>query len=173
MESKILKVSPPSVEHTRAGDAMKKINPIRCPRDLTARERELLKRFSRIKSYDQNHPEEKRRYRILERVFVPADYKGDPLVIFLCLCQRSATRANGKFEYVIFTDGLYGRGHWPSDSYGFGDRAHAMASLDEHLVHALLGSWRWVVNRVLKDARLIAGRPLKRPRKRLLQPTHA
>lgn len=139
---------------------MKKIDPIRCPRDLTAKETALLKRFSRIKLYDVNHPEKKRRYRIIERVFVPADFNGNPLVILLC--QHSATRADGKFEYVIFTDGLYGRGHWPSDSHGFGDTAHAMASLDEHLVHALLGSWRWVVNRVLKDARKLTGRPFHR-----------
>jgi hypothetical protein len=123
-----------------------------------------------LKFYDQNHPEEKRRHRILERVFVPADHQGNPLVIFVCQYGTKPAAADGKFDYVIFTDGLHGPGHWPSDSFGYGDTAHAMAALDEHLVHALLGSWRWVVNRALKEARLIAGRPLKRPRKRTASP---
>jgi hypothetical protein len=133
---------------------MKTMNPHRCPRDLTEKQREILKNLMRRKFYDLNHPEEGRRYPILFRAFIPADYQGNPTV--LLVCQYTKADKTGKFEYAVFSDGLYGRGHWPSDKFGAGDIGTARAAFEKHLVHEVLGVWPWVIRRVRRQAKKVA-----------------
>ena len=108
----------------------------------------------RRKFYDLNHPEERKHYPILFRAFIPADHHGHPTV--LLLCQYTKPNKDGKFEYAVFSDGLYGRGHWPSDKFGSGDEKAARAAFEEHLVYEVLGVWPWVIQKVRREARALA-----------------
>ena len=44
----------------------------------------MLRSLMVRKRYDRNHPEEKRQFPILRRAFVPANHRGDPVVVLLC-----------------------------------------------------------------------------------------
>jgi hypothetical protein len=127
------------------------IDPVLCPRELTPKQKRVRDSLMRRKLYDQNHPEEKRRYPILFRAFIPANHQGNPSV--LLVCQYTTPNLSGEFEYVVFSDGLYGRGHRPSDKFGSGTMADARAAFKEHLVYEVLGFWPDVIQRVLKDAK--------------------
>jgi len=130
------------------------ITTVRCPRSLSTREQRVLQSLMRRKFYDCNHPEEGRRFPILRRAFVPADFQGNPVVVLLC--QYALPDGLGRFDFCIYADGLYGRGHWASDSFGFGNMKQALAAFKEHVAYEVLGVWPWVINRVLKDAKRAA-----------------
>lgn len=130
------------------------IAPHRCPRDLKPKEQKVLRSLMRRKFYDCNHPEEGRRYPILFRAFIPADWRGDPTVVLVCRITKPDKK--GVFEYVVYSDGLYGRGHYASDKFHSGTMENARASFEEHLVHEVLGAWPWVIHRVRRDARALS-----------------
>lgn len=127
---------------------------VRCPRGLTKKEQKVLRSLMRRKFYDLNHPEEGRRYPILLRAFLPADHRGNPCVILAC--QYTKPDRRGNFDYVIFSDGLYGKGHYASDSHGNGNMSTLRASFEEHLAGESIGVWPWVIEEVLKDAKALA-----------------
>ncbi len=106
------------------------------------------------KFYDCNHPEEGRRFPILQRAFVPANHQGHPIVVLLC--QYTRPDATGRFDFCVYGDGLYGRGHWASDSFGYGTMKHALTAFRNHVAFEVLGIQPWVVRRVLKEARKAA-----------------
>lgn len=125
-------------------------------RALTPKQRAVLRNLMRRKFYDLNHPKErfegrrKNWYPILRRVFIPADYAGNPSV--LLLCQYTKRDKHGKFDYCVFSDGLYGPGHWPSDKFGCGNIEQALASFRASLVYQLIGVWPWVIDKVRREA---------------------
>ena len=126
---------------------------VRCPRALTAKERRIRDRLMRRKFYDCNQPNKDIRHPILFRAFVAANHQGHPIV--LLLCQISKPNAKGKFNYCLYSDGLYGKNHWASDSYGFGNLADARAAFKEHLVQEVIGIWSWVIDVIQKEAKVI------------------
>ena len=128
------------------------VDPVHCPRELSPRERTVLKRLMRNKRYDCNHPEDKRLYPVLRRAFVPASYQdAAPSVVLLCAVTKPSK--DGTFEYVVFTDGLFGEGHWPSDKYGVGTMNDALASFEEHVLYELFGCWPWVMCKHMRAVR--------------------
>jgi len=130
------------------------VKPILVPRDLTPKEKRILKRLSRRKYYDQNQNGTPQL--VLQRVFVPASHKGNPVV--LLLCRITAPDRRGGFEFCVYTDGLYGRGHHPSDSFGSGNMAAALASFEEHIAYELIGVWPWVIRETFLEAKRVARR---------------
>ena len=130
------------------------VETVRGARDLTSEERRVLKSLMSRKFYDLNHPEENRRYPILARSFVPVDHDGNPSVVLLC--QYHAPSKDGKFDFVVYSDGLYGKGHYASDKHGSGNMKAAMAAFEEQLVCSVLGVWPWVIDEVRKNAHKLA-----------------
>jgi hypothetical protein len=132
-------------------------------RELTAKQRAVLRRLSDRKLYDRNHPKDGT-FVILRRAFLPACHDNRPNVVLLCRVTKDDPR--GRFEYVVFVDGLYGAGHWPSDSYGAGTMKDAMASFEEHLVCQLFGYWPWVITKGLRSVRAFVDGATTRQRRR-------
>jgi len=131
---------------------MHAVQPVHCPRELTPKECAVLKRLMRNKFYDCNHPEEKCRYPILRRAFVPASYqRAAPAVVLLCAVTKPAK--SGSFEHVVFVDGLFGKGHWASDKYGAGTMKDAIASFEENILYELFGFWPWVMRKHMREVR--------------------
>jgi hypothetical protein len=136
---------------------MKVMSTIRCARKLTASEQRILKSLMRRKLYDRNHPGHKPHLPILRRVFIPADYEGNPTV--LLLCQYTKPDREGRFEFVVYSDGLYGPGHYASDKFGGGTLKDALDSFEEHIVYELIGVWPWVIREKMAQAKRLARDP--------------
>lgn len=107
---------------------------------------QVLKRHMKNKMYDRNGTGEPRP--VIKRVFVPSDRSGRPLLILLC--SYSDKDRYGRFEYCIFTDMCYGGKHVPSDSFGFGTKKQALATLKEHVFESMTDIWPWVINEAWK-----------------------
>jgi hypothetical protein len=91
---------------------------------------------------------------VIDCVFIPSDYEGNPSLLLLCEVTKLV---KGRFDWVIYTDGLYGRNHVPSDKFGAGTIQQAKASLYDHIGHELFGYWMWVIQKKITEAKKLAG----------------
>jgi hypothetical protein len=121
---------------------------------LSKKEASLVKKLMRAKCYDANGTTTNgRRYPILFRAFVPVCWCLQTSVVLLC--RISELDEFGKFEYVIYGDRLFGKGHYPSDSYGSGNLKQARKEFCDAVFHHLVGTHRWVVNEAISAAKKV------------------
>ena len=110
---------------------------------------QVLRKHMRAKLYDCNGTNPPKP--VIKRVFIPSDRTGEPLL--LLLCSYSKKDKNGKFEYCVFGDRLYGKNHVPSDSFGGGTEREALEALKEHVFHSITGIWPWVIDEAWKTTK--------------------
>jgi hypothetical protein len=132
--------------------ALKTISLGNATQPLTAKQKRVLKKHTTNRMYDANGTNVSRQ--VVDCIFIPADYQGNPSLLLLCQVTKLV---NGKFEWVIYTDGLYGSSHVPSDKFGAGTIKQAKASLFDHIGHELFGHWMWVIQKKITEARKLAG----------------
>lgn len=122
--------------------------------NLDARQLRVLQKHMRAKMYDRNGTGTAKP--VIARVFVPCGRNGEPNLILLCAYGPKDRR--GRFEYCVFTDGLHGRKHVPSDSFGCGTKRTALESLKEKVFGTITGIWPWVIHQAWQDTTQLLNR---------------
>jgi hypothetical protein len=125
---------------------------IRCHRELTAAGNTVLRRLMKNKTYNSNGTNKP--YKVLLRTFIPANWRGHPDV--LLLCQLNKPDELDRFSFVIFSDGLYGKGHYPSDTFGFGDMKYARLFFRDMIIHNVAGVQNCDFKEIVKEAKRIS-----------------
>lgn len=121
---------------------------------LDSGQRETLRRHLKNKTYDANGTQNKA-LPVVKRVLIPSNHQGR--AVLLVLCRIGKPDRQGGFDFVVFRDGLYGKGHFPSDHYGFGPLKDAVRELEDHAFYELVGVHRWVVKEKGRELRDIMG----------------
>jgi len=114
---------------------------------LDARQMRVLRKHMNSKVYDRNGTGDPKT--VIARVFIPCGRQGEPQLILVC--QYSRADRFGRFDYCVFTDGLHGGKHVPSDSFGHGTRRDAIGSLKEQVFGCITGIWPWVIHQTWQD----------------------